>query len=173
MSVGYEIYFDLVRIAHIFSGILWIGILYFFNFALAPQMPKMEASARPHFQLSIQAYTLNIFRWAALATVVFGIAFIVGKGIESSSYWESDRFLSIIIGGGIGLVMAYNVWFIIWPNMQKVFASVQGVVDGGTAAPDQPKWARRAFLASRTNTMLSVPMLYFMVAATHFPSQWT
>ncbi len=166
MSDGWVIYFDLMRVGHIFAGILWIGILYFFNFIMVPNMPKMEASARPHFQVSLQSATLTWFRWAALATLVFGLAYVIGAGIENDSYWSSSRFHSILIGGGLGVIMWFNVWFIIWPNLQKVFTAVRATIADGTPAPaEQPKWARKALLASRTNTMLSIPMLYAMASA--------
>ncbi len=169
-----EIYLDLVRLAHIFSGILWIGVLYFYNFIQAIALPKMDASARPHYQTTILPFSLNVFRWAALSTLVFGLAYIGGISADiGSDYWDSGQFQSIAIGGTLGIIMAYNVWFIIWPNQKKIIAAVQDTLDNGTAAPaDQPKWGRTALLASRTNTMLSIPMLFFMVAARHLPSLW-
>ena len=169
-----EVYLDLMRVGHIFSGILLIGLLYFYNFVQALALPKMDASARPHYQTSILPFSLNIFRWASLFTLLFGIAFIIGMGIDQGRvYWESARFYNIIIGGGMGIIMAFNVWFIIWPNQQKIIAAVSDTLANGTAAPaEQPKWARTALLASRTNTMLSLPMLFFMVAARNLPSLW-
>jgi uncharacterized membrane protein len=173
MSTGIEIYLDLARVAHIFSSILWIGILYYFNFIQAVALAKMEAPARVQFMLNVQPLALNVFRWAALATVVFGISYIIGIGSEVDGYYESDRFTSIIIGGGLGIIMAANVWFIIWPNQQKVIAATRATADSGADVPaDQPKWGRTALLASRTNVLLSIPMLFFMVAANHLPSLW-
>ncbi len=171
-----EVYLDLMRVGHIFSGILWIGILYFYNFVQAIALPRMDASARPHYQTSILPFSLIVFRWASLATVLFGIAFIVGIGTNTpdGAYWSSARFHNIAIGGGLGLIMAFNVWFIIWPNQQKIIAAVRDTMANGTPAPaEQPKWARTALLASRTNTMLSLPMLFFMVAARNLPSLWS
>ena len=169
-----EVYLDLTRIGHIFSGILWIGILYFYNFIQAIALPRMDASARPHYQTTILPFSLNVFRWASLATLIFGVALILGFRIDiGSSYFQSAQFYNILIGGGMGIVMAFNVWFIIWPNQQKIIAAVKDTLENGTAAPaDQPKWARTALLASRTNTMLSLPMLFFMVAARNLPSLW-
>ena len=169
-----EVYFDLVRLAHIFSGILWIGVLYFYNFIQALALPKMEASARPQYQVTILPFSLLIFRWAAASTLFFGLIYIIGMGIENSDYFESNRFQTVAIGGILGIIMAYNVWFIIWPNQKKIIAAVQDTIDNGTPAPaEQPKWAKTALLASRTNTMLSIPMLFFMVAAVHLPSLWS
>ena len=174
-----EIYYDLTRYGHIFSGILWIGLLYFYNFVQAIALPRMEASARPHYQTSILPFSLNVFRWAALATLIFGLLYIVGQEIEragdgSGSYLlETAAGNSILIGGILGIIMAYNVWMIIWPNQQKLIAAVRArIEDENNPAPD-PKWGRTALLASRTNTMLSIPMLFFMVAARNLPSLWS
>ena len=173
-----EIYYDLVRVGHIFSGILWIGLLYFYNFVQAIALPRMEASARPHYQISILPFSLNVFRWAALATLIFGLLYIIGREIEregdASYLLETAAGKSILIGGILGIIMAYNVWMIIWPNQQKIIAAVRDTVANGTPAPtEQPKWARTALLASRTNTMLSIPMLFFMVGARNLPSLWS
>lgn len=171
-----EVYYDLVRYGHIFSGILWIGLLYFYNFVQAIALPRMEASARPHYQTSILPFSLNVFRWAALATLLFGLLYIIAKEIEregGQSYLiETAAGKSILIGGILGIIMAYNVWMIIWPNQQKLIAAVRArIEDENNPAPD-PKWGRTALLASRTNTMLSIPMLFFMVAARNLPSLW-
>ncbi len=175
----WEIYYDLTRYGHIFSGILWIGILYFYNFIQAIALPRMAPEGRPHYQTSILPFSLNVFRWAALSTLVFGLLYIIGQEIDRAdlglgSYLiETDAGNSILIGGILGIIMAYNVWFIIWPNQQKIIAAVKDTMANGTAAPaDQPKWGRTALLASRTNTMLSIPMLFFMVAARNLPSLW-
>ncbi|MXW30539.1 MAG: hypothetical protein F4185_07495 [Chloroflexi bacterium] len=175
-----EIYYDLTRYGHIFSGILWIGLLYFYNFVQAIALPRMEASARPHYQISILPFSLNVFRWAALSTLIFGLLYIIGAEIDAADAGTGSYLLetaagnSILIGGILGIIMAYNVWMIIWPNQQKIIAAVRDTVENGTPAPaDQPKWARTALLASRTNTMLSIPMLFFMVAARNLPSLWS
>jgi uncharacterized membrane protein len=175
MSLATEIYLDVIRVAHIFSAILWIGILYFFNFIQALSLSKMDAPARQQFMTTVQPLALQVFRWAALATVVFGVAYVGAIGAEiGEDYWTGFRFRSIAIGGTIGIVMAVNVWFIIWPNQQKVIAAIRATLADGTAAPaDQSKWARTALLASRTNVMLSIPMLFFMVAAIHLPRLWS
>ena len=173
-----EIYFDLTRLGHIWSGILWIGLLYFYNFVQAIALPRMEASARPHYQISILPFSLNVFRWAALSTLVFGLAYIIGQEIDMAGSGQSYLLdtaagRSIIIGGILGIIMAYNVWMIIWPNQQKIISAVRArIEDENNPAPD-PKWGRTALLASRTNTMLSIPMLFFMVAARHLPSLWS
>ena len=169
-----EISLALVRMVHIFSGILWIGILYYFNFGQALKFPQMEASARSNAVTVLVPHLLQLFRWSALSTVVFGLTYVTLIGIDrGEAYFDSGQFRSIVIGGTIGIAMALNVWFIIWPVQQKIIAATRATVADGTPAPeDQPKWARTALLASRTNTMLSIPMLFFMVAARHLPSLW-
>jgi uncharacterized membrane protein len=174
LTTSQEVSMELIRMMHIFSGILWIGLLYFYNFVQAIALPKMDASARPHYQTTILPFSLNVFRWAALSTLVFGVLYILMAGMFIDNYYESDRFTTILIGAGIGTIMAANVWFIIWPKQQKIIAAIRDKMENNTDAPaDQPKWARMALMASRTNTMLSIPLLFFMVAAPHLPSLWT
>jgi uncharacterized membrane protein len=110
-----------------------------------------------------------------LATVLFGLAYVLGA-VSSDyipDYLGSHRFKSILIGGTLGIIMAANVWFIIWPNQKKIIAATSATANNGTPAPaEQPRWGRKALLASRTNTMLSFPMLFFMAGAIHLPSLW-
>ena len=184
MSDGWEIYLGLMRFGHIFSGITWIGLLYYFNFVQVPSFAQMEAAARSNAIRFLVPRALLWFRWAALATVVFGLLYVLGMGLGDQigtmsgaggvEYFHSARFKSIAFGGTLGIIMAANVWFIIWPNQKKIIAATTATATEGTPAPpDQPKWARAALLASRTNTMLSIPMLFFMVGAIHLPlSLW-
>ena len=184
MDKGWELYLDLIRYGHIFSGITWIGILYYFNFIQVPSFAQMEAAARSNAIQFLVPRALLWFRWAALATVVFGLLYVLGMGIGDQlgsmggaggeEYFKSARFKSVAFGGTLGIIMAANVWFIIWPNQKKIIAATTATATEGTPAPpDQPKWARRALLASRSNTMLSFPMLFFMVGAIHLPRMWS
>jgi len=108
-----------------------------------------------------------------LVAVVVTIVVIIAGWLMASvvrSWGASNRSMSIMVGGGIGTIMFMNVWMIIWPLQKKIIAATRATVESGAPAPaDQPKWARRAFLASRTNAWLSIPMLFFMGAASHFP----
>jgi uncharacterized membrane protein len=140
----------LFRWLHVFSGILWIGLLYYFNFVQIPSMPKIPDEQKPAISKVIAPAALFFFRWAAAFTVLFGLIIMV--------YNESWKSTTISIGMLLGLIMAYNVWFIIWPNQQKVLGLVE------TDADSKKKAARMAMLTSRFNTMLSIPMLYCMVA---------
>ena len=155
----------LFRWLHVMCGIMWIGLLWYFNFVQIPSMPNIPDEQKPAISKVIAPTALYWFRYAALATVVTGLIVaamngyivramtlgLIGDGPAKDIY--------IGIGMWLGLVMAFNVWNIIWPN-QKI---ALGIVD---AYPDDKKAAARtAMLASRFNTMFSIPMLYFMVAA--------
>ena len=168
-----DIYLDIMRVLHIGAAIIWIGLLYYFNFVQVPAVAKMDASARSQIVQHLAPIALAWFRYAALGTVLFGVAYIIGIGIDLDRYFNTPRFYSIAIGGTMGIIMAVNVWVIIWPNQKKIIAATTATAQGGAPVPpEQPKWARRAFLASRVNTMLSIPLLFFMVAAVHLQKLW-
>lgn len=136
---------------HVVSGITWIGLLYYFNLVQIPIMPNIPAELKPGIVQYIAPEALFWFRWSALATVVTGlIVFFTSSAVHN---------LTIITGGILGLLMAFNVWFVIWPNQQKVLGLVPADDDGKAQA------ARLAMLTSRANFALSVPMLYCMVTA--------
>jgi uncharacterized membrane protein len=153
-----------VRWLHVLSGVMWIGLLWYFNFVQIPSMPKIPDDQKPAIGKVIAPTALFWFRWAALATLITGLflAMLNGYLIEALTLGIAGggaKATAIGIGMWLGLVMAYNVWMIIWPNQQKALGMVE-------ATPDEKKSAARvAMLTSRFNTMLSVPMLYFMVAA--------
>jgi uncharacterized membrane protein len=151
------------RWTHVLSAIMWIGLLWYFNFVQIPSMAQMPDEHKPGVTKLIAPTALFWFRYAALATVVTGLLLALFNG-----YLFKALFLGIGSGGqatyiGIGmwlaLIMAYNVWMIIWPNQQKALGIVPVSDDEKKAA------GRMAMLTSRFNTMLSIPMLYFMVAA--------
>ena len=135
---------------------------------------QMEAVARSNAIQILAARALFFFRWAALSTVTFGILWILYMSMDTDGdYYESNAFKSILVGGGLGIIMFLNVWGIIWPNQKKIIAAVTATAKDGTPAPpDQPKWGRMALLASRTNVALSIPMLFFMIASGHLASLW-
>ena len=145
---------------HVLFGILWIGILYFFNLVQVQSMPKMteEGAAKPYTQI-ILPKALWFFRHAALWTVITGILYY-GAGMANRGVVQGIPSPIIHIGMVLGLIMAFNVWFIIWPNQKKIIA---GELEGDALN----KAKRTAFLASRTNAWLSLPMLACMVAANH------
>lgn len=148
---------------HVISGVLWIGLLWYFNFVQIPTMPKIPAELKPAVGKFIAPEALFWFRWSALATVVTGLIVAHLKGYLVSSLTLQPTAVVIGIGMWLGLIMAANVWFIIWPNQQKALGIV-AVDDASKAAA-----ARLAMLASRTNFALSIPMLYAMVAQMYLP----
>ena len=151
----------LFRWLHVACGIMWIGLLYYFNFVQIPSMPKIPDEQKPAIGKVIAPAALFWFRWSALATVVTGLVVASLQGYLHTAFTLQPGFVAIGIGMWIALVMAFNVWFIIWPNQKKALGIV--VVEPEAKA----RAARLAMLTSRTNTMLSIPMLYMMVAQSH------
>ena len=154
----------LFRYLHVVVGIMWIGLLWYLNFVQIPSMPKLSEEQKPAITKVIAPAVLFWFRWAALATIVTGliVAYLNGYvhqalalGIGSGG----GKNTAIGIGMWLGLIMAFNVWFIIWPNQKKVL----GIVD--CSQEDKPKYLKTATLTSRVNTLLSLPMLLSMVVA--------
>ncbi len=141
---------------HVLSGIVWIGLLYYFNLVQIPTMPKIPAELKPAVGKFIAPEALFWFRWAALSTVVTGL-------IVFGLYSKGGPNIVIYVGMLLGLIMAFNVWFIIWPNQKKALGIVPA--DDATKA----KAARIAMLTSRTNFVLSLPMLYCMVFQRFLP----
>lgn len=147
-----------MRWLHVVSGVMWIGLLWYFNFVQIPSMPKIPDEQKPAIGKVIAPTALFWFRWAALATVVTGVLVAWMNGYLGAALTLQTPFHAIGIGMWIALLMAFNVWFIIWPNQKKAL----GIVT--VEAAEKAAAARTAMLTSRVNTMLSIPMLYMMVA---------
>ena len=150
------------RYLHVLSGIMWIGLLWYFNFVQIPNMVKIPDDQKPAISKVIAPAALFWFRWAALATLATGLLLSL-----MNSYFKDALLLGVTddgystaigIGMWLGMIMAFNVWFVIWPNQKKALG-IEVVDDTEKKAA-----ARRAMLFSRTNTLLSIPMLYCMVA---------
>ena len=150
----------ITRYVHVVVGIMWIGLLWYFNFVQIPNMPKIPDEQKPAIGKVIAPAALFYFRWAALLTVISGLILAHLNGyLHSAMTFGGGKSTAIGIGMWLGLYMAFNVWFIIWPNQKKAL----GIVE---CEPDvKAKSARTAMLFSRTNTLLSLPMLLSMVAA--------
>ena len=147
-----------MRWLHVLCGVMWIGLLWYFNFVQIPSMPKIPDEQKPAISKVIAPTALFWFRWSALATVLTGLFLASLNGYIVAALGFQKPFTAIGIGMWLALVMAFNVWFIIWPNQKKAL----GIV---TVTPEEKaKAARFAMLTSRANTMLSIPMLYCMVA---------
>ena len=154
----------LFRYFHVLSGIMWIGLLWYLNFVQIPSMPKIPDEQKPAITKVIAPAVLFWFRWSAVSTIITGliVAYLNGYihealvlGIGSGG----GKSTAIGIGMWLGLIMAFNVWVIIWPNQKKVL----GIVEA--SAEEKPAAAKKALIASRTNVLLSLPMLLSMVAA--------
>ena len=150
------------RWIHIMAGVMWIGLLYYFNFVQVAAVKAAQAdSTAAGITKHVAPRALFFFRWAALATWLAGAA-LLGSNFVAAFMLQAG-FQKIGVGAWLGTIMLLNVWGLIWPNQKKILGLVQ-------ATDEQKNKARRvAFLASRTNTMLSIPMLFFMVAQTHIP----
>jgi uncharacterized membrane protein len=160
------------RWAHVISGIMWIGHLWYFNFTQMPTMPKIPDELKPAVGRYIAPEALFWFRWGAMFTLVTGIILAALGGFLLSAYtldaignFQSHHNIAIGIGMWLATIMWFNVWFIIWPNQQKALNIAGKYPD--LPADQKAKAARTAMLFSRTNTMLSVPMLLAMVGAAH------
>ena len=145
------------RWLHVFMGVLWIGLLYYFNFVQIPTMPAIPAEQKPAIGKHIAPSALFYFRWSALFTVITGlvVAQLAGWMHQAMALQEGYRLIGI--GMWLAIIMAANVWFIIWPNQKRALGIVEADDDSKAAS------AKMAMMASRTNTLLSIPMLYCMV----------
>jgi uncharacterized membrane protein len=156
----------LLRWIHFLAGITWIGLLYYFNFVQTPFFAETEAPVRSGAVQKLVPRALWWFRWGAMITFLSGWLYLLDqvgrRGFAAGSYsW------AILLGGLLGTLMWANVWFVIWPNQKIV---IQNAIDTGAGRPANPAAAgagARAGLASRTNTMFSIPMLFYMGAASH------
>ncbi len=149
------------RYFHILAGVMWIGLLWYFNFVQIPTMPSIPDEQKPAIGKHIAPKALFWFRWGAMATLASGLwlAFVNGYMHEAFTFSEGYRLIGI--GMWFAVIMWFNVWFIIWPN-QKI---ALGIVEAEAEA--KPAAARKAMLFSRTNTLLSIPMLLCMAGQSH------
>ncbi len=162
-----------LRWFHFLAGITWIGMLYYFNFVQTPFFASAEAPVRTGMIAGgLVERALWWFRWGAMVTFITGWLIIlhkIGQFGGLGPFFTQPYGLAIFTGGLLGTVMWANVWFVIWPAQQVVMASARQVKGGGQAIPEAAARGQRAGFASRTNTMLSIPMLWFMGAASHLP----
>jgi uncharacterized membrane protein len=166
----------LARWAHVVVGIVWIGILYYFNFVQTPAFAEMEPAARNNAIDKLASRALWWFRWAALSTFITGLLILLAEVFPASGdahlfsgdYWKSSEGISIATGILLAVTMLLNVWGVIWPNQKKVIANARNVQSGGQPDPAAADAARRSALASRQNVIFSFPMLLFMVGTANF-----
>ena len=162
------------RWSHVVVGIMWFGLLYYFNFVQVPSFAQMEAAARNNAVDKLASRALWWFRWAAAATVVTGLMIMLFQQegdksqLFSGDYMKSASGMAIATGILLALTMFANVWLVIWPNQKKVIANARNVQAGGEADPTAAAAGRKALLASRMNAIYSFAMLMFMVGTSHF-----
>ncbi len=155
----------LLRWGHFMAGITWIGLLYYFNFVQTEFFKEADAGAKSDAIQKLVPRALWWFRWGAMFTLITGLGIFGVKGAGMS--------MDIYVGALLGVFMFLNVWLIIWPNQQIVIASATQVAEGGEALPEAASALASAGLASRTNTLFSIPMLFFMGASAHYPHSFS
>jgi len=151
----------LLRWVHIMAGVTWIGLLYYFNFIQGAFFGEAGGATKSEAIQKLVPRALWWFRWGAMFTFLSGAALLM--------FYHLQGF-GIIVGASMGTIMFLNVWVIIWPNQKIVIASATQVAGGGEALPDAASAAGKAGLASRTNTLFSIPMLFFMASSRHLPA---
>jgi len=163
--------FFFLRWIHVIAGITWIGHLYFFNLVNVPFQGVLEKELKPRVNPLLLPRALWWFRWGAMVTFLAGLALLLAKYTYSQLWFEADgsfshRAMWILFGALLGTIMWFNVWFVIWPAQKQILTWMKQ----GQSPPEMAALAKRALLFSRTNTFLSGPMLFGMIAATHYPS---
>jgi uncharacterized membrane protein len=173
-GMAFELF--VLRWLHVAAGVMWIGLLWYFNFVQIPTMPKVPADLKGGVTGYIAPAALFWFRWAAMATIVLGIILALRNHYlveaytldlsEGTAGWPVvPKYLGIGIGMWLGTIMWFNVWFVIWPNQQKAL-NIGGKYSD-LPADQKAAAAKAAMIFSRVNTLLSIPMLFSMVAASH------
>ena len=159
----------LTRLIHIIAGITWIGLLYYFNFVQAPFFAETEAGVKSAATRQLVPRALAWFRYSALVTFLAGLALLLIRldVFGSDVVFASPYGFAVLTGGILGTLMFINVWAVIWPNQKIVIGSAGAVAEGGSPDPRADGATRRALLASRTNVVLSIPMLFFMATSGH------
>lgn len=148
----------LARWVHLLAGVAWIGLLYYFNFVQGEYFKEADGGAKSDAIQKLVPRALWWFRWGAMFTFLSGIYLLYLKQLTG---------MGIVIGATLGTIMFLNVWLIIWPNQKIVIASAKQVAGGGEALPEAAAALGKAGLASRTNTLFSIPMLFFMASSVH------
>jgi uncharacterized membrane protein len=165
-NYGYQI----LRWFHYLAGVTWIGHLYYFNFVQGKFFAGTDAQTKTTAIRQLVPEALWWFRWGAAITWITGVLMILQRAGENGAAILSTSWgIWILLGGVLGTLMAFNVWFVIWPNQKVIIASANSTASGGQADPSVAARGLRSTLASRTNTLFSIPMLLFMGSASHLP----
>lgn len=175
-AIGLE---ALSRWFHYLAGVTWIGLLYYFNFVQTPAFTEVSDATRSEAMRTITWRALWWFRFGALLTFLTGLLILgfqknLGGGYDGQfgDYWSSAAGIGILMGALLGITMFLNVWLVIWPKQQIIINSARRVAEGGEADPNAAAAGKPAARASRTNTLFSIPLLFFMMFPSHFSSQF-
>ncbi|MDX1270126.1 MAG: urate hydroxylase PuuD, partial [Oceanisphaera sp.] len=152
----------LLRWVHLLAGVAWIGLLYYFNFVQGEYFKEADGGAKSDAIQKLVPRALWWFRWGAMFTFLSGILLLYV--LPNLGHFSGT---GIMVGAVLGTIMFLNVWLVIWPNQKTVIASAQQVAGGGDALPNAAAALGKAGLASRTNTLFSIPMLFFMASSNH------
>lgn len=167
---SYDGFLFILRWLHFFFGVIWIGHLYYFNFVQGSFFAETDGTTKSNCIQKLVPRALAWFRWGAMFTMVTGVLYLGARGHhDGAEMFATSWGASILTGATLGLLMWGNVWFVIWPNQKVVIQSATQVAQGGQAIPHAAAAGSRAGVASRTNTLFSIPMLFFMGAASHLP----
>ena len=158
-----------LRWLHFFFGIIWIGLLYYFNFVQGSFFAETDAGTKSNAIQKLVPRALWWFRWAAMFTLITGILYLGVRDQQLAHNWANSYGVSILTGVAFAFTMWANVWFVIWPNQKIVIASATQAAAGGSPIATAAAAGARAGVASRTNVLFSIPMLFFMGAASHLP----
>jgi uncharacterized membrane protein len=158
----------ILRWIHFFAGVAWIGHLYYFNFVQGAFLAEVDAPVKNVALAKLAPKALWWFRWGAMFTFLSGVAMLALAGKDlGADFMKTPYGIYISIGALLGTLMFLNVWLIIWPKQKVIVASALSVINGGQANPDAAKLGPQALLASRTNVLFSIPLLFFMGACRH------
>ena len=162
----------ILRWFHFFFGVIWIGLLYYFNFVQGAFFAETDAATKSNAIQKLVPRALFWFRWAAMVTAATGLLYLGARGHrDGMGIYGTSYGVAILTGSAFALTMWANVWFVIWPNQQVVIANATETAQGRPALPNAAAAGARALMASRTNVLFSIPMLFFMGAASHLPMQ--
>lgn len=158
----------ILRWIHFFAGVAWIGHLYYFNFVQGAFMPEVDPAVKNNVFAKLVPRAMWWFRWGAMATFLSGLAMLILAAKDfGADFMHTSYGIFISIGTLLGTLMFLNVWLIIWPKQKIMIANAQTVLGGGAANPEAAKVGPQALLASRTNVLFSMPLLFFMGASRH------
>jgi len=159
----------ILRWIHFIFGIIWIGHLYYFNFTQGPFFNETDATTKSNAIQKLVPRALWWFRWGAMFTFLSGLLMLMIRGHQNVNLFMTAWGVSILIGSTLATIMWANVWFVIWPKQKLVIQNAVQTATGGAAIPEAAAAGARAMVASRTNVLFSIPMLFFMGAASHLP----